>query len=1211
VDSNKKNDLERYMKKTIALFLIIVPYLISGLTLNIEEPVTDRSGFINDLPVMLDAGKPSLPFIPIKILVPMGERISDIQIELIGDQKTIKNVYIEPASAQQPISGAFSVPNKIDQAVYSTNELFPSYFYKDLGIQRMKGYDILLLNLYPYQYNPVQQEIIWNDQVSVEFSSRFDEETFNRQNELLLESSEVRERIEAMVLNGEISSTYRKSASLRSRNLADINDPYNMIIVTDAERAPFFTEFIEWKNAQGVLTGLFLTSDIYNNYTGEDEQAQIREFILDAYAVYSATDHPLEFVLLGGDDEIVPIRKVYGQVGGTIDYNLPCDLYYSNLDGDWDGNGNGIYGENYDDVDMLSELAVGRIPAEEDFEFENVFQKNYHYVDNPSVSDDMAYMLGENLNNNPLTWGGDYKDEVSPLIDDGIHIFTLYEREGTFGSDEVHDAIDFGVSIINHMGHSNEVMVFGQGSDDAHSYINTEYGFAYSQGCYPAAFDEMTSGSGESVAENLVIATGGLYAFVGNTRYGWYAPGSTNGASQFYDITFFEGIYNEDLRELGNALQYSREQLVNEALTSGVMRWVYYEMVVFGDPSVRVKETNGNFPFLHPLESNFDDFQGDSDGVANPGETINLYVVLENMEGWADAEGVYATIEFEDDTIEVIEDYVYYGAISSGSSSGSSSFVVTVPQDCNYDVYEYTVDVYSTDGEDVLFHKSYDLGFEVSLFQKEWPWSSSISFVANPMIYDFNEDGERDILTQDILTNVHLLNSSAEEQEGYPWEFDEDIWRSSALGDINEDGSADLVVACKTGKIYAVTNSGELIFEFTDCMQQILTPIITDLNGDNIPEIVSFGIDNKVLVLDNTGSLLPGFPLELPMLSVAEMASADLDENGENEILIGTQDGFLHAYTYNAEELDNFPVDLGSPVCAAPVILDNKNIVTGTCNNNVHIVSPTGEVLVSSSITSRIASSAILGNFDTDDDLELAFNTVLGDIYILDQDGTELAGWPVSTGKQFVNPPLAADIDNDQEVDLLCLSVDNVFYAYNSHGEEFPFSPVPVNMSGTTPASIDDVDADLDYEIVAGASRGVYMLDIKLRKGSDIPWRTYRGNYLRTGYYGDNEVLDSDETTTPPVLTELYQNYPNPFNPVTNIAFSLESDITKAQINIFNIRGQKVRSIRYTPQSKQDVHSVIWDGTSDLGRNVSSGIYFYQLEANGSYISSKKCLLIK
>ncbi|MCL2063719.1 MAG: choice-of-anchor J domain-containing protein [Candidatus Cloacimonetes bacterium] len=82
-----------------------------------------------------------------------------------------------------------------------------------------------------------------------------------------------------------------------------------------------------------------------------------------------------------------------------------------------------------------------------------------------------------------------------------------------------------------------------------------------------------------------------------------------------------------------------------------------------------------------------------------------------------------------------------------------------------------------------------------------------------------------------------------------------------------------------------------------------------------------------------------------------------------------------------------------------------------------------------------------------------------------------------------------------------------------------------------------------------------------------------------------------------PVRTELLGNFPNPFNPDTTIDFNLRSE-GHVSIDIFNIRGQKVRSL------VNDVlisghHSVIWNGNDDIGRNVSSGIYFYRLNADG------------
>ncbi|HOT40975.1 MAG TPA: C25 family cysteine peptidase, partial [Candidatus Syntrophosphaera thermopropionivorans] len=78
---------------------------------------------------------------------------------------------------------------------------------------------------------------------------------------------------------------------------------------------------------------------------------------------------PLEYVILGGDDEIIPDRGCFCAVGETIDLRIPTDIYYSNLDGNWNADGDQIWGEINDQVDYLPEVHIGRFPAETAIEF--------------------------------------------------------------------------------------------------------------------------------------------------------------------------------------------------------------------------------------------------------------------------------------------------------------------------------------------------------------------------------------------------------------------------------------------------------------------------------------------------------------------------------------------------------------------------------------------------------------------------------------------------------------------------------------------------------------------------------------------------------------------------------------------------------------------------------------------------------------------------
>jgi len=100
----------------------------------------------------------------------------------------------------------------------------------------------------------------------------------------------------------------------------------------------------------------------------------------------------------------------------------------------------------------------------------------------------------------------------------------------------------------------------------------------------------------------------------------------------------------------------------------------------------------------------------------------------------------------------------------------------------------------------------------------------------------------------------------------------------------------------------------------------------------------------------------------------------------------------------------------------------------------------------------------------------------------------------------------------------------------------------------------------------------------------------------------------SSHNTTIPLSSALSQNYPNPFNPDTNIKYSLKNT-GHVSIEIFNIQGQKVKTLVNRSEISGD-HEVTWNGISDDGTAVSSGVYFYKMKADGSSVT-KKMLLLK
>ncbi len=92
------------------------------------------------------------------------------------------------------------------------------------------------------------------------------------------------------------------------------------------------------------------------------------------------------------------------------------------------------------------------------------------------------------------------------------------------------------------------------------------------------------------------------------------------------------------------------------------------------------------------------------------------------------------------------------------------------------------------------------------------------------------------------------------------------------------------------------------------------------------------------------------------------------------------------------------------------------------------------------------------------------------------------------------------------------------------------------------------------------------------------------------------EYDGSDNSDITQLEKAFLKNYPNPFNPSTTISFNLKKD-SMVNLVIYNIKGQRVAQLA-NGSLKSGIHNVQWNGKSDSGTTVGSGIYFYQLETN-------------
>ncbi len=141
---------------------------------------------------------------------------------------------------------------------------------------------------------------------------------------------------------------------------------------------------------------------------------------------------------------------------------------------------------------------------------------------------------------------------------------------------------------------------------------------------------------------------------------------------------------------------------------------------------------------------------------------------------------------------------------------------------------------------------------------------------------------------------------------------------------------------------------------------------------------------------------------------------------------------------------------------------------------------------------------------------------------------------------------------------------------------------------------------------------------------------TFNTNNLDLGdYQATIDVFDdSDHNITIPVNLSVQEansnnddivlakpfikNYPNPFNPTTTLHFSINNkNIDKTQINIYNLKGQLVKTIETFTKGDNNTYFAKWNGVDKNGKKSPSGIYLYRLKNGNKTLCIGKMLMLK
>jgi len=153
---------------------------------------------------------------------------------------------------------------------------------------------------------------------------------------------------------------------------------------------------------------------------------------------------------------------------------------------------------------------------------------------------------------------------------------------------------------------------------------------------------------------------------------------------------------------------------------------------------------------------------------------------------------------------------------------------------------------------------------------------------------------------------------------------------------------------------------------------------------------------------------------------------------------------------------------------------------------------------------------------------------------------------------------------------------------------------------------------DWGVAIALDADAEEYTVEEALDFETTYYWRVIAYNEVGDSEYDvfsfttEEDVSEGEETVL--IVTGLSGNFPNPFNPETTIRFGM-AEAGNVNISIYNIRGQRVNTL-VNGHLDRGNHSITWNGTSDDGRSLSSGVYFYLMRTD-NYTESRRMILLK
>ncbi len=517
-------------------------------------------------------GEPGLPGVGYSMVIPQGTYLESVQVEVLSkiDLPGIHSIApVLSVPLNQPIP--LIIPHSTD---YQGGP-FPSDAIQSIDTGNKTGFRIASFSYVPFTWDPATGTL------SLVTSARLTPVTAPAVDapRLSLTDYQVRTAISALhsvVQNPEMLEAY-------APEIASGVDGAPWVLIADEALQTTLQPLLDLR-ATTHGSEFKSTQWIYANYTGRDTQEQIRNYLIDAYE-----NQGLVYALIVGDfGETTRLSGI--KIGSTGPEYFVTDLYYSDLDGSWDIDGDSVFGELGDGLDYYSDIYTGRFSSDNSSRLSTMVNRVIAYETASPAGDwqTTALLAGAGLWPESGYWGSFICDSIALRIPESWTVHKLYETSASHPNNQI-ELYNNGVSYSSLNGHGNPGGVYWLNFPPTALVTKVNY-TGLTNIDMPVVFHSMACSPGDleniaCIAERLMFwPSGGAAAVMFNSSYGWGSPPGM-GASEWLELYFAQVLFVDHQYELGVTHAISKDEF-KANVSIAMQTWVLQENNLLGDPAL-------------------------------------------------------------------------------------------------------------------------------------------------------------------------------------------------------------------------------------------------------------------------------------------------------------------------------------------------------------------------------------------------------------------------------------------------------------------------------------------------------------------------------------------------------------------------------------------------------------------------------------------------